>query len=63
VNSHFGDSRVEIPKTLHQDSRNRDVRSPDRERSSVVGPALITSWNSTFWVSTVGESRLLSRKS
>jgi hypothetical protein len=42
VNSHFGDSRVEGPKTLHQDSRNREVRSPDRARSSVVGPALIT---------------------
>jgi hypothetical protein len=43
VNSHFGDSRVEGPKTLHQDSRNREVRSPDRARSFVVGPALITS--------------------
>jgi hypothetical protein len=43
VNSHFGYSQVEGPKNLHQDSRNREVQIPDRERSSVVGPALITS--------------------
>ena len=48
VNSHFGDSRVEGLKTLHQDSRNREVRSPDRVRSFVVGPTLITSRNSAF---------------
>jgi hypothetical protein len=46
VNSHFGDSHVEGPKTLHQDSRNREVQSPDRVRSFVVGPTLITSQNS-----------------
>jgi hypothetical protein len=48
VDSHFGDSRVEGPKTFHQDSRNREVRSPDRVRSFIVGPALITSQNSPF---------------
>jgi hypothetical protein len=29
VNSHFRDSRVEGPKTLHQYSRNHEVRSPE----------------------------------
>jgi hypothetical protein len=48
VNSHFGDSRVEGPKTLHQDSRNHEVRSFDRVRSFIVGPALIKSQNSPF---------------
>jgi hypothetical protein len=28
VNSHFGDLRVEGPKTLHQDLRKCEVRSP-----------------------------------
>jgi hypothetical protein len=48
VNSHFEDSRFEGPKTLHQDSRNHEVQSPDRAKSFVVGPALITSQNSSF---------------
>jgi hypothetical protein len=47
ANSHFTDSRAEGSKTLHQDSRDRERRSPVRVRSFVVGPSFITHWNST----------------
>jgi hypothetical protein len=41
VNSHFGDSRVEGPKTLHQDWRNREVQSPEGAKRFVWGQLLV----------------------
>jgi hypothetical protein len=35
MNSYFGDLQVEGSKTLHQDLRDREVRSPDRAKCSM----------------------------
>jgi hypothetical protein len=54
VNFHFGVSWVGGLKTLHQDSRNHEVRNPEKVESFVVGPApgTVSKFGiSSFWVS------------